>query len=148
MRSYRYGDFPVARNSIERRTHFQLSIRQPAWKRFEFDHRIRLDQRWLQQYENRARYQFRAVFPLTRQTYLLAADEILYHLPPKRSATYFNQNRAIAGFGRRLGPADRIEFHYMHQFLYQRSGRVAESNHTLRIQFSTTAPLVWRRRRA
>lgn len=163
MRSYRYGDFPATRNAIERRTHMQLAIRQRPWRRFEFDHRIRLDQRWLQQfsatgqpswrYENRARYQFRAIFPLSkvdalgRQTYLLAADEILYHLPPKRGARYFNQNRVIAGVGQRLSAANRIEFQYLHQFLYQRSGRVVESNHTIRIQFYTTNPLFWRRQR-
>lgn len=152
MDNYPYGGFPGAQHSIERRVHEQLTIRQVPWKRFEFDHRMRLDQRWLQQYENRARYQFRAVFPLKkadsrgRQPFLLAADEILYHLPPKRGATYFNQNRAIAGFGQRFNATDRIEFHYMNQFLFQRNGRVVESNHTLRIQFSTTAPLFWRRK--
>ncbi len=152
MRNYPYGAFPAARNSIERRTHEQLTIRQAPWKGLEFELRMRLDQRWLQQFENRTRYQFRALLPLGRldalgrQSYLLAADEVLFHLPPKRGALYFNQNRAIAGFGRRFGPADRLEFHYMHQFLYQRNGIVVESNHTLRIQFSTTAPLFWRRK--
>lgn len=151
MRNYPYGDFPGGQHSIERRVHQQLTIRQPPWKRLELEHRMRLDQRWLQQYENRTRYQFRAVLPLTkpdsdgRQNYLLAADEVLFHLPPKRGALYFNQNRAIAGFGRRFSPTDRIEFHYMHQFLYQRNGMVVESNHTLRVQFSTTAPLFWRK---
>ena len=87
--THRYGDYPVARAFPEHRLHQQLMVRHGPPK-LEFQHRFRLEQRWIEQrfssdrwrYQNRIRYMIRAVAPLRRDWYLAVSDEVFVNLPP------------------------------------------------------------------
>jgi hypothetical protein len=52
-----------------------------------------------------------------------------------------DQNRALAGIGYKLSHNNKVEAGYMNQFLLQRNGQIAEANHILRVQFTSTARL-------
>ena len=159
IRTYGYGDFPVARPFNEHRLFEQAIFRHEAGK-LELEHRYRLEQRWLEaftgtqrywRYQDRFRYQLRGAYPLTKtnargqQTYLFGGDEIFLHFGPNYGASAFDQNRAYFGVGFKLTPANRLEFSYLNQFLIQRSGLVEESNHMFRIQLTSTVGLFGKR---
>lgn len=148
----RYGGFPFARAFGEHRSYQQVSIRQPL-PRVVFDHRYRLEQRWLQdfsragvphfwRYQNRFRYQIKVDAPLGKSTkwYAFGGDEIFVGFGVNKGASMFDQNRAFAGIGYNFSPRNKVEFGYMNQFLQQRNGVIDESNHTLRIVFYSSVP--------
>lgn len=155
IRTSRYGAFPVARAFNEHRFFEQVIFKHEAG-RLELEHRYRVEQRWLEaftgntrswRYQNRFRYQLRGSVPLSaanasgQQWYLFAGDELFIHFGPNYGASPFDQNRAFIGVGYKLSRANRLEVSYLNQFLVQRSGKVEESNHTLRIQLTSTARL-------
>ena len=155
IRTSRYGDFPVARAFNEHRFFQQVIFKHEAG-RMDLDHRYRVEQRWLEalsgqsrfwRRQNRFRYQLRGSVPISapnargEQWYLFAGDELFLHFGPNHGASPFDQNRAFAGAGYKLSRNNRLEVSYLNHFLVQRSGRVEESNHTLRIQLTSTAGL-------
>src|SRR5262249_11476965 len=125
--------------------------------RIEIDHRYRVEQRWLQNftsgdmyfwgYENRFRYQLKGTLPISKagvdgkRWHLFSAGEVLLHSGPNHGTDTLNQTRAIGGIGYRFSKENKIEFAYQHQYRVHRNGRVYESNHGLRVQFSSTAKL-------
>jgi hypothetical protein len=153
----RYGDFPVARAFGEHRTYQQIAIRQTI-PRLTMEHRYRLEQRFIQnftgaaddyfwRYQNRLRYQFRADTPLghSQKWYFFGGTELLLGFGVNKGASMFDQNRAFVGIGRVLNSRNKLEAGYMNQFIVQRNGRIDESNHTFRVQFSSSEPLFRRR---
>lgn len=152
----RYGDFPAARAFHEHRTYQQISIRQEVSK-LALEHRYRTEQRWIQnyttgssfywRYQNRFRYQLRGVLPITKTTpaghqwYLFFGDEILLPYGPNHGPNSFDQNRAFAGLGYRVTRNNTLELGYLNQFIVQRNNRIEESNHTIRLQWSSSTPL-------
>ena len=149
IRSARYGDFPSAQPAFEHRAWEQLTVRNDV-KPLELEHRYRVEQRWLQnfnasgdyswRYQNRFRYQFKANLPVGPRWYLTGGDELFIHFGGNHGASLFDQNRAFAGMGYKVSARNRLEVTYMNQFIVQRNGRVEESNHTLRLQWSSTTP--------
>ena len=157
-RTARYGDFPAAQPVIEHRVYEQLLIKQP-FQRFDIEHRYRVEQRFLEtiaspsnyfRYQNRFRYQLKATLPITksdahgRQWYLFAGDEIFLNFGPNFGPSVFDQNRAIAGVGYKVTKNNKVEVGYLNQLLEQRNGRIEESNHTLRVQWSSSTALFTR----
>lgn len=152
-RTYRYGDFPAERAFNEHRVFEQISLRQRAGT-VDLDHRFRLEQRWVQafrgntpfrRYQNRLRYQFRGSVPLGSGTwYAFAGDELFIRFGVNRGPSAFDQNRAFFGVGYRIGARNRLEVGYMNQFVRQRSGLVEESNHLLRVQWTSNVRLFGR----
>ena len=150
IRNARYGDFPIAEPNFEHRVWEQVTLKHEL-KRLELEHRYRLEQRFIQsalpgngyfwRYQDRFRYQMRAAFPVSKNWYVLGADELFIHFGPNHGSSPFDQNRAIAGVGSRITPTNRLEFHYLNQFVLQRNGRIEESNHTFRVQWSSSTPL-------
>lgn len=152
IRTHRYGDFPVPRAFNEHRFFEQISVKQDV-RKVGLDHRFRVEQRKIEAFsggwrnQNRFRYQLRGAIPLSganvkrQQWYLFAGNEFFLHLAPNYGANRFDQNRAFAGIGWKVSRNNRVEISYLNQLLVQRSGRVEEFNHTLRIQFTSTAPL-------
>lgn len=152
----RYGDFPVARAFNEHRTYQQISVRQEVSK-LALEHRYRAEQRWIQnyttgndfywRYQNRFRYQLRGVFPVTKMTaaghqwYLFFGDEILLPYGPNHGTNSFDQNRVFAGVGYRVTRNNTLELGYLNQFIIQRNNRIEESNHTMRLQWSSSTPI-------
>jgi hypothetical protein len=64
----------------------------------------------------------------------------LVHFGPN-AANVFDQNRAFAGVGHKVGRWGRVEAGYLNQLIQQSSGLAYESNHTLRISWLSSAPL-------
>jgi hypothetical protein len=107
-----YGDFPAARTYLEHRAYQQASVKQHL-RRFEVEHRLRDEQRWIQdstfwRYQNRFRYQFKANLPLRDPWFLFGGDEVLIHYGPNHGSTVFDQNRSFAGVGYRFTPRNPL----------------------------------------
>lgn len=155
LKTSRYGSFPVARTFREHRLFEQVILKQEVG-RLELDHRYRVEQRWLETFsgsrhfwrnQDRFRYQLKGVLPVStannegQQWYLFAGDEVFLGLGTNYGSGRFDQNRLFAGVGYKLSRNNKLEVGYLHQFIVQRSGLVEESNHTFRVQFSSTATL-------
>ena len=154
VRTYRYGGFPAARAFNEHRMFEQIVLKHRAAV-VDFEHRYRLEQRWLRafqnnrpywRYQNRFRYQLRGAYGLGKSPwYLVGLDEIFIHFGANQGASAFDQNRAFAGVGYKLNADNKVEVGYMNQFLVQRSGLVEESNHMLRVQWTSNSRLFQKR---
>jgi hypothetical protein len=148
-----YGGFPASRPALEHRIYQQVTVKQ-AFKRIDLDHRYRLEQRWLQnfttgtsyywRYQDRFRYQAKVSLPVSPHWYLFGGDEIFLSFGPSHGPNTFDQNRAMFGIGRKISSFNKLETAYMHQYLLHRDGRVGESNHTLRVQWTSTVKLLRR----
>jgi uncharacterized protein DUF2490 len=155
-RTGRYGVFSAAKPSLEHRIYEQLVLKQ-EFSHGDLEHRYRVEQRWLQnfttgdnffwRYQNRFRYQLKGSLPISaadthgRQWLVFGAGELFVHFGPNHGPTAFDQTRAFGGIGYKLSKHDKIEFAYQHQFISQRNGLINESNHGLRVQFSSNAKL-------
>jgi hypothetical protein len=155
-RTGRYGEFLPTKPSLEHRIYEQLSLKQ-EFSHGDIEHRYRVEQRWLQnfttndnffwRYQNRFRYQLKGSVPIStadardRQWHVFGAGELFVHFGPNHGPTAFDQTRAFGGIGYKLSKHNKIEFAYQHQFISQRNGRINESNHGLRVQFSSNAKL-------
>lgn len=142
MRTYPYGEYPIAAPVSEQRVWEQASTTTPLFG-LEWNHRLRLEQRRLGQlppnpafrHENRIRYRLLTTIalPFGEQDgwYLKAFDEIFLNFGGAVARNQFDQNRAYLGLGRRLARRTKLEFGFMEQSLQHRNGRVMEHNHTL-----------------
>jgi len=141
----RYGGHPVAKAFKEHRLFGQLVLKHQAGK-VALEHRYRFEKRWLEtpqnwRPQNRFRYQLRAVIPVSAKWYVFAGDELFIGLGANHGADHFDQNRAFAGVGYKVTRNNRLEIGYLNQYLVQRTGLVAESNHTLRLQLTSFSKL-------
>lgn len=152
-----YGEFPVAYRFPEHRIYQQLQMRDVIGI-FEFQHRFRLEQRWLAtggigeldpgawRYFNRARYFFRTTVPLQGKTiddkefFLSAYDEVFVSFGEQVQGNVFDQNRLYFVLGYRFGKAGRIEAGYLNQCLAKTDGKRYERNHTLQVGWFSNAP--------
>ena len=93
----------------ENRLYQQFAVRHD-WVRSLFEHRYRLEQRWLEEagnrsYSNRFRYRLQVTTPLNRETmepgahFINAYDEIFLNFDSERT---FDQNRLYAAYGHQL----------------------------------------------
>ena len=153
--THRYGEYPVLAPFPEHRIYQQATVQQKAG-RADFQHRFRLEQRWIGQklppelpipgidpwrYQNRFRYLLRLVVPFEQKPWYFASqNEIFLNYAPMHGARVFDQNRAYAAIGRLLGKDTRIEAGYLQQTLLQRNGRVLEFNHTIHIAVFSRLP--------
>ncbi len=157
-KSYPYGDYP-SRDSIPEHRIYQQGLIKQKWGRVPLQHRIRLEQRFVQYadpqprtwtYQNRFRYQLKADIPLSKNEignavwYVPVYNEILIGIPPNYGARPFDQNRLFAGIGRAFGAA-KVEAGYMNQFISQRNGRIFELNNTLFVTITSdvSIPRFW-----
>lgn len=145
--TFRYGDFPVRERFPEHRLFEQAQITHRL-KRLDWQHRLRLEQRFFRgyaaRYENRFRYLLRVNLPLpgrSQRYYLGLYDEIFLNFGQQVAFNVFDQNRAYVALGRKLGHDTRLEVGFMEQTLQQRSGRVFEHNHTLMLALYSRLPL-------
>lgn len=157
--TYPYGDFAFPYRFPEHRIYQQVLVRQPIG-RVLLSHRYRLEQRYIGEmnpaepsqvenwrYQNRFRYQLRAMIPITRgngggpEWYIPVSNEILLHFGPNFGASIFDQARPFIGIGHSFGEKGQLEIGYLNQILAQRNGRVMEYNHTVVISFTSTLPL-------
>lgn len=143
---YGEGDYPVASKGYpfpEHRNYQQMVIKSPVG-RFDFTHRLRLEQRWVGQmkpiadkgvdtwrYTNRVRYMMRVNFPLKGNTlddkepYLASYDEIFVSFGDKVKSNIFDQNRFAFMLGYKFNHTFKIEGGFFQQ-IQQQGGYVMQ----------------------
>lgn len=153
---------PTVVRFTEHRTWQQFDM-NAATGRFAWNHRYRLEQRWLERmgtsgadsakrvgwnYSNRMRYMARATTsqggggaPKDGKFYLTAFDELFVSFGEKVRYNVFDQNRVFVGVGHQWSPKLRAEFGYMNQIVLRGNGVDTERNHTLMLSFISDAPL-------
>jgi hypothetical protein len=128
---------------------------EQAWIRYKsgnigWSTRLRFENRFLgtgtdYRFENRFRALQQIRVPIAPRRYFTASDEFWVYVKPYVSNSWFDQNRAYAGFGFELRPTLRVETGYMNQTLLARNGSRLEFNHTLMVQLFSTAPIFKKR---
>lgn len=155
IKTYTYGDHPVAYDFPEHRIWEQLTHSFKALG-LEWQNRLRMEQRWIAEmertgndwdvgnwrFENRIRYMLRTSIPLTKsqKTYLAISEEIFVNFGANVSGNFFDQNRFFLGIGHKLGPHSKIEFGFLEQTIQRRGGAIWENNHTITLTLSSNWP--------
>ncbi len=146
--TYPYGEQPIGQETTEHRLWQQLILNQTAG-RFNFQHRYRLEQRWIENtagagdawtYANRARYRLFVAIPLNRKTmtentwFLALYDEIFLGFGKNVSKkNILDQNRAYAAIGYQLRPGVNLQLGYLYHQVFKSDGIRRENNHTLQV---------------
>lgn len=136
--TFPYGDIPInvfGKTFTEHRIYQMLQLSQPEG-RFDFTHRLMLEQRWIGRYSsaalekeddyvytNRMRYMFRTVYRLQKDAkkyplpYVAAYDEILIGFGKNVAVNIFDQNRLGCLLGIKLNTSWSIEGGYFNQIV-------------------------------
>lgn len=136
--TFPYGDIPInvfGKTFTEHRMYQMLQLSQPEG-RFDFTHRLMLEQRWIGRYSsvalekeddyvytNRMRYMFRTVYRLLKDAkkyplpYVAAYDEILIGFGKNVAVNIFDQNRLGCLLGIKLNSSWSIEGGYFNQIV-------------------------------
>lgn len=125
------GDFKTPFANQEFRLWQQLNMNNYL-HRVKFEHRYRMEQRWLTNggYRNRYRYRLNAFLPLNnskvtaKTIFLNAHDEIF--LTNKKP--HFERNRLFVGAGYVTNKSTTVMAGYMHQYDYAAAGTSASKN--------------------
>ncbi len=149
-----YGEQPLPEKFLEHRLWEQFILTQKVG-RFYFNHRYRLEQRWLKGngdatsddfvYRNRIRYRFLINYPLGKKemgpdTFFLSTyDEVFIQFGPNFARNYLDQNRFYAALGYQYSSKGNIQLGYMNQFIIKGDGLKAERNHTLQVSVTYNA---------
>jgi hypothetical protein len=152
IRTFPYGDQPVAFTFDEHRLWEQVMLNQQVW-RISINHRYRMEQRWMElhrtnadggtdviyQLRNRGRYRLMLTVPLSRSTladhtlFLGLYDEIFLGFGPHIGNNVLDQNRAYAALGYRFNKDLNFQVGYLNQYVIKADGFHAERNHTLQL---------------
>ena len=153
IRSYQYGDQPISYNLNEHRIWEQLILKSKAG-RFDFQHRYRLEQRFLENwvkdadgkynmdgflFRQRVRYRFLLTMPISRKEmanntlFLAVYDEPFLGFGKGIAKNILDQNRLYAALGWRFNPNFNVQLGYLNQYVVKKDGIQAERNHTLQI---------------
>lgn len=157
-----YGGLPAARKFGEHRTWQQVQATH-ATGRLQWQHRYRLEQRWVdvpltgaaraadgdfdQRYTNRMRYLARVTVPLRGRTldpgelYVSAYDEIFVNWGRNVGRNVFDQNRLYGAVGWRANATTRLEAGFLQQLIFRPDGVQVERNNTLQLAIFQNAPL-------
>ena len=115
--SYDYKSDPKAPESRENRM-FQQLILTNKLSRLKFEHRYRLEQRWVNgNFKNRIRYRLMAFLPLNKPTitkgtvFLGIYDEIFVNT----TKTFFDRNRFYTAVGYQINKMAQVQVGYLYQ---------------------------------
>ncbi len=154
--SFPYGDQPISFKAHEHRIWEQLILTQESG-RFFFNHRFRLEQRYLENrldngdgtsskngytYRSRARYRFLINFPLNKPAmekgavYLSAYEEVFLQFGPNFGNNYLDQNRLYGALGYVISSNANVQFGYLNHFVIKGNAIDAENNHTLQLSLT------------
>ena len=134
--TYPYGNYPDASvPTPEHRIYEEITLSDQIGG-LKLEHRFRLEQRWFGQpadsnprdiadwqYENRARYQVSATYPLQGTTidnsefYLNAFEEIFVSFGRNVNSSIFDQNRLSGGVGYQISDNFKVELNYLSRIL-------------------------------
>lgn len=108
-----FEEFNGEKNSFEHRI-FQQFILKNAVGKFAFEHRYRLEQRFLEQYgisdtQHRARYRLQVTYPLNENWFLNFYDEIFINLQDP----LFGQNRLYGALGYKVNSDLSLQLGYL-----------------------------------
>ncbi len=152
--TYPYGQQPIAFTVQEHRIWQELILNQRAG-RFHFQHRYRLEQRWLEQreaniegepettgwrYQNRARYRLFAAIPLNQPLmgrgafFLGLYDEVFLGFGKNVSKkNVLDQNRFYAALGYQFLDTANVQMGYLNHQVFKADGVRREINHTFQL---------------
>ena len=114
-------------NAVESRVYQEALIPQTVGERFLFTHRLRYEQRWVENQDFRTRYRYNLFLniPLNNTSleegtiYLALYNELFINgqknIGSGRRVELFDRNRAYAGLGYVFGPRSRVQFGWMNQ---------------------------------
>ena len=153
IRSYQYGEQPIAHANNEHRIWQQFILKNKVG-RVDFQHRYRLEQRIIEKwvsnssgeyvqdgfiFRQRARYRFYATVPLSRKEmadntlFLAAYDEPFLGFGKGIAKNILDQNRLYFALGWRFNKNCNVQLGYLNQYIVKTDGIKAERNHTLQI---------------
>jgi len=117
--SYTY-DSPQSEPEIKEHRIWQQLITTQQLGRVKFEHRYRIEQRWVNDdYGNRFRYRLMAFLPLNKERietgtlFLSAYDEIFVNA----EKTFFDRNRLYAALGYQLNQESNVQLGWLRQAL-------------------------------
>ena len=142
-----YGKQPAPLPFNEHRGWQQVMLTHTV-NRVRFQHRYRLEKRWLERYNstllaneiiyvNRFRYRIQLTIPLNKPDmmpgtfFAVVNDEVWVNFGKQIRFNVFDQNRAYAGFGYQLNNACNVQLGYLNQLVFKSDGVRVENNHTL-----------------
>ncbi len=149
--SFPYGAFPIAAKTNEHRMYEELIMNNGAG-RFGFNHRYRLEQRWLENaslspagvrevngytFKNRARYRLLVTYPLNHRTmqdhtlFLATFDEVFLGFGNGIVKNILDQNQLYFGLGYRFNADGNFQLGYLNQRIIKSDGLRQENDHTL-----------------
>lgn len=152
IRSFPYGEQPVPYAFHEHRIWEQLILNQQAG-RFYFNHRFRLEQRFIETkkkdaegvYQNdgfnfrqRVRYRIQVSIPISRKEmidntlFIAFYDEIFVNFGAG-TQNHFDQNRLYAALGWRFNSNFNIQSGYLNQYILKSDGIHVENNHVFQL---------------
>lgn len=156
VKTYPYGNQPVLHEFDENRIFEQVNLKSKIGN-IEVQHRYRLEQRFLEQFEKdasnnmvqvdpifrqRLRYRAMITIPLSKKEltdntlFMNLNDEVFLGFGSGIGKNIMDQNRFIAALGWRFNRTFNVQLGYLNQFIAKTDGVKMESNHTLWI--STT----------
>lgn len=150
IKTFPYGEQPIDHAFNEHRIWQQLVLKNKLG-RIEFNHRYRLEQRFLEQWKltptdsyeqngyvirNRVRYRFMATIPISRKEmkdktlFLAVYDEPFIQFGKGIAKNILDQNRLYLALGWRFNKDFNIQVGYLNQFIVKTDGVKSERNHT------------------
>lgn len=93
-------------------------------------------------YRNRLRYMIMFNYPLiikndSTKLVALFGDEVFMNIGSNAGKTFLNQNRLIGGFGYHFNKNHQVQLSYIHQYIWNFSNTLQESNPTVRLTYVT-----------
>lgn len=151
--TYPYGKQPL-NHAVGEHDIWEQFIQRQRIGRCYFNHRYRLEQRWMQNFtktpenkyvldnyifRNRARYRFMVSIPLnhkemTNNTLFLSLyDELFVNIGHNIGLNLFDQNRISATLGWQFNPDLNLQVGYMNQYIQKPNAVDMENNHTVQL---------------
>ena len=151
--SFPYGAQPISLTTTEHRIWQQMILKQQVG-RVGFNHRFRLEQRFIEDWQtnsvgefemdrfkfrNRGRYRFMVSVPLSRSSmenntlFLAVYEEVFLGFGPGISVNILDQNRLYGALGWRFSPKLNVQLGYLHHYVIKSDGVRHEQNHTLQL---------------
>jgi hypothetical protein len=153
VETYPYGEQPTLHQFNEHRLFEQLILKSKSG-RLNFNHRYRLEQRFLERYVlgmddkiikgdnfylNRFRYRLLCNIPLNKSSmenntvFLSCTNEMFVNFGKEARFNLFDQNRAFIGMGYQINTNSNITLGYLNHRLIKSNGIDVEQNHTLQL---------------
>lgn len=154
--SFPYGTQPIAVNTTEHRI-WQQFVTKSNSGRFYFNHRYRLEQRFIEnaslnmaddkvvdgfKFRQRARYRFLLSIPISKPKledntlFVGFYEEVFLGFGSGIGKNILNQNRLFGALGYRFNARTNVQLGYLNQFVVKSDGVRMERNHMLQLSWT------------